>query len=77
MTWNANGLQQRLRKLEIFLHDNYVDIALISETHFTYCRITGYRAYWTLHPSNCARGGTAVFVKNSIKHYKQEEIRED
>ena len=80
MTWNANGLRQCWRELEAFLHDNHIDIALISETHFTdkdYCRITGYQAYWTMHPSGAARGGTAVFVKQTIRHYPQQEICED
>lgn len=35
VTWNANGLSQRVNELEIFLNLNHIDIALISETHFT------------------------------------------
>ncbi len=80
ITWNSNGLLQRLRELQVFLHTNHIDIALISETHFTnqnFVRIHGYRAYWTTHPSGNARGGTAIFVKQSIAHYQKEEIRED
>src|SRR6266576_3363435 len=80
MTWNANGLRQRCRKLEVFLHDNHIDIALISEIHFTnkdHCRIAGYQGYWTLHPSGAARGGAAVFIRQTIKHYPQQEICEN
>src|SRR6266576_7305159 len=79
MTWNANGLRQRCRELEVFLHDNHIDIALISETHFTdkdHCKIAGYQAYWTTHPSGTAQGGTAILVKRTIKHFLQQEIRE-
>ena len=79
MTWNANSLRQRCCELEVFLHDNHIDIALISETHFTdkdHCKIAGYQAYWTTHPSGAARGGTAILVKRTIKHFLQQEIRE-
>lgn len=79
ITWNANGLIQRAHELEIFLRTNNVDIALISETHFTnknYIRIKGYSAYWTTHPSERARGGTAILIKQNIQHFQQEEIRE-
>ena len=66
MTWNANGLRQRCRELEVFLHDNHIDIALISETHFTdkdHCKIAGYQAYWTTYPSGAEWGRTAILVK--------------
>ncbi len=80
MTWNANGLRQRCRELEVFLHDNHIDIALISETHFTdkdHSKIAGYQAYWTTHPSGTARGGTAILVKWTIKHFLQQEFRKE
>lgn len=82
ITWNANGLCQRVHELESFLHINSIDIALISETHFThlsYIKINGYTAYWTTHPSGRARGGTAVLIKKNITHYHnwQAENREE
>lgn len=79
ITWNANGLNQRARELELFLSTNHIDIALISETHFSnknYLKIRGFDTYWTTHPSERARGGTAVIVKQNIQHFQQEEIRE-
>lgn len=79
VTWNANGLNQRAQELETFLHTNNIDIALISETHFSnksYIKITGFNSYWTTHPSERARGGSAVLIKNNIKHHQQENIRE-
>ena len=80
ITWNANGLNQRAHELEIFLHTNNIDIALISETHFSnknHFKIRGFDSYWTTHPSERARGGSAVLIKSNIKHYQQENIREN
>jgi len=45
---------------------------LISETHFTtrsYFKIPNYVTYDTQHPDGTAHGGTAILIKNSIKHY--------
>lgn len=80
ITWNANGLNQRAQELEVFLNINHIDIALISETHFTnksYIKFNGYKSYWTTHPSERARGGTAVIIKQNITHYEQNDIREN
>lgn len=70
MTWNANGLNERTQELEIFLRTMNIDIALISETHFTnksYIKIKGFEAQWTNHPSERARGGSAIIIKENIK----------
>lgn len=80
VTWNANGLSQRVNELEIFLNSNHIDIALISETHFTtrsYIKIRECTSYHTTHLSGRARGGTAVLIKKNIQHFQLEEIRED
>jgi len=79
ITWNANGLLERARELEIFLRTHNIDIALISETHFSdksYIKIFGYNIHWTTHPSDRARGGSAIIIKNNIKYHRQEDIRE-
>ncbi|CAB0020409.1 unnamed protein product [Nesidiocoris tenuis] len=34
----------------------------------------GYKCYHALHPSNRARGGSAVLVKETIKHYESTKI---
>ncbi|KAI5720084.1 hypothetical protein M8J77_001627 [Diaphorina citri] len=34
------------------------------------CHIRGYRFYHTIHPSNNARGGSGVFIKEHLKHYE-------
>lgn len=35
--WNTNGLVQCKQKLEDLLHDDTIDIVLISEIYFTTC----------------------------------------
>lgn len=80
LTWNANGLNERALELENYIQDNKIDIALISETHFThknYIKIKGYNAYWTIHPSGRARGGSAIIIKDYIKHHQNSNIQED
>lgn len=71
--WNANGLQSRKNELEVFLHQNSIDVALISETHLTSTvntpKICNYDVYLANHPSGQARGGSAVIIKKSLHHY--------
>jgi len=46
---------------------------LVSETHFTIwttLKLRGYRIYTTEHPISRAHGGTAIIIKESIKHYE-------
>lgn len=78
MNWNANGLNERAQELEIFLRMKNIDIALISETHFTnksHIKIKGFDAHWTNHPSERARGGSAIIIKENIKYHIQESIQ--
>ncbi len=80
VTWNANGLLQRVNELELFLCSNHIDLAQISETHFTsknYLKIPGYTVYSTTDPSGRARGGIAILIKHNIQHFRLEEIREE
>lgn len=76
LTWNANGLTDRRQELETFLHTEMIDVALISETRFTrmtHISIKNYRIYTTNHPSGNSHGGTAVIIKNNLKHYSIED----
>lgn len=60
VTWNANGLTERKQELELFLTTEKIDIALISETRFTFktqMTINGYQMYTTNHPSGTLTGG--------------------
>lgn len=80
MLWNSNGLQKHLTSLQLVLDTRNIDICLISETHFTketYVTLKNYQIYHTIHPKNCARGGSAVIVKNSVKHYEDEKLQTD
>jgi hypothetical protein len=81
-TWNANGINNinnnRKQEIEIFLKTRNIDVCLISETHSTeqtHFKINGYNVYETIHPQNQARGGSAVIVKESIKHYEDFSIQ--
>lgn len=81
--WNANGLTTHKLELEKFLILNRIDVMLISETHLTdknNFKIFGYRIYKNDHPNNKAHGGTAILIRNRIKHHpihsnQSEEIQ--
>lgn len=77
MEWNANGLSQHQRELEAVLNTENIDICLVAETHFTkesFTRIKNYLIYHTMHPSNTARGGSAIIIKNNLKHHEEEKF---
>jgi hypothetical protein len=77
VTWNANGLLQHRNELQMFLDIKKIDICLVSETHFTnesYIRLKGYCVYHTIHPSNAARGGSAVIIRDSVQHFEEISI---
>lgn len=78
--WNANGLIARAKELILFILQNNIDVMLISEIHFThksYVRIPNYSVYNTQHPDGTAHGGTAIIIKNSIKHQEAKQYTED
>jgi len=57
IAWNANGLVQRKKELDDFLHNENIDIALVLEIHFTHwtvLKIRNYNIYTILHPSGKA-----------------------
>jgi exonuclease III len=76
MKWNANGLQHHQHEPEVILSTENIDICLTSETHFTkeyFIRFKNYITYHTIHPANTARGGSAVRIRNNIKHFEEEK----
>ena len=76
--WNANGLSKHKNELQAFLRDQNIDIMLISETHFTkknYIKFNRYNVYHTMHPNGTAHGGSAIVIKNNIKHHVINEYR--
>ena len=80
MLWNANGLHKYKKELEVVLETEKIDVFLIAETHFTnesYFKIKNFETYHTIHPMNCARGGSAVIVRSSIKHHEDVETSSD
>lgn len=53
---------------------------LISETHFTtrsFLRIPKYKLYHTIHPDGTAHGGTAVIIRDNIKHHETNSYNEN
>lgn len=72
IAWNAGGLSStKALEFGVTLKELQIDIALISETHFTKEQrwlFQGYKMYNSRHPSNNARGGASVIVKQNIKH---------
>ena len=78
--WNSNGLQQRALETKTFINNNNTDILLVLETHFTpkgYMKIPYYTIYDTKHPSGKAHGGTAVIIRNDIKHYLHSQVNKE
>ena len=72
--WNANGLNRQSQRdeLTVLLQEKRIDIALITETHFTsrsYLYITNYTTYRTDHPDDTAHGGSAILIRNTVSHY--------
>jgi len=75
--WNANGLTQHSQEVKTFITLQNIDIMLITETHYTeksYIKIPNYAIYNTRHPDGTAHGGTAIIIRNSIKHYEKEKF---
>ncbi|MXP61717.1 endonuclease/exonuclease/phosphatase family protein, partial [Pantoea sp. Taur] len=71
LLWNANGLQNHRDELDLFLHDNKIDIALLTETHFTsrsYFYIRDYITYRADHPDNTSHAGSCILIHKSLPH---------
>jgi exonuclease III len=65
LQFNANGLKNHINVLETVLYNKRIDIALITETHFTkysHINIPGYKVLNTNHPDNTAHGGVAIII---------------
>ena len=59
------------------LVEQKIDVCLISETHFTresYLKLRDFEVYHTIHPSNCARGGSAVIINTGVLHHEDVKI---
>jgi hypothetical protein len=59
--------------LENFLNLHKIDVALISETHFTtrtMLKIPAYKIYHIPHPDDTAHGGAVVIIRSTIPHHE-------
>lgn len=77
-TWNINGLAPNKTELELFINNNQLDVVLISEAHCTdksKIKIKGCNTYVTKHPDGTGHAGTALVIRNSIKHQVLPEYR--
>lgn len=77
--WNANGLCKHTQEIIQFLQIFDIDILLISETHFTSrscIKVPNYIVYNTLHPDEMAHGGTAIIIRQNVKHHIREEYKQ-
>jgi hypothetical protein len=73
-------LQNHKEEIKLFLNQNFMDILLISGTHFTtknYFRLPRYKLYYTNHPDGTAHGGIAIIIKETIEHYELLKYEED
>jgi exonuclease III len=73
-------LQNHKEETKLFLKQNFIDILLISETHFTtknYFSLPRYKLYYTNHPDVTAHRGTAILKKEMIEHYELLKYEED
>lgn len=74
MTWNCNGLNNKQKPLIDFLSKYDIDICMLQETReklgfdFCFCKFHDYEVYTSPSSSGKANGGTAVLIKNNIKH---------
>jgi exonuclease III len=79
--WNANCQTQHTKELKTFICIHNINVMLISETHFTEKKVNlklpNYAVYHTNHTPGTARGGTAIIIKNSIKHRQLKDYSQD
>lgn len=79
-TWNINGLSPNISELEAIITLNKLDIVLISESHSTSNNtfsMRGFKIYHTPHPDGTSHAGSAIVIKNSIKHSLIESYSTD
>lgn len=71
MIWNAQGIQKKSHEFFYFLHENSIDISLVSETHLSSndsCSHPDYFTYRLDRNDDCRGGGVAIFIKRNVKH---------
>jgi len=76
--WNANGLCHHAQEVKQFIISLDLDILLVSETHFTersHISIPNNHISRTDHSDKTAHGGTAVIIRQNLKHHVRAEYR--
>jgi exonuclease III len=69
-----------MQERKTFLHNNSIDVMLISEEHYTnrtHLKIPNYNIYNTQYPDGTAQAGTAIIIKQNIKHYERMEYKQE
>jgi exonuclease III len=69
-----------VQEIKLFIQPFNLDILLASENHFTnrsYITIPNYNIHYSNHPDETAHGGTAVIIKQNVKHYVTAEYRHE
>lgn len=80
LSWNANGLKNHKDEFLITLQEKIIDIALISETHFTNnysLNLPVFRSYQTNHPDGTAHAGAAIYVRSSLASHQLTNFQTD
>lgn len=77
--WNINGLPPNKHEVELFITHNKIDILLISESHMTDEKaivIKGCNIYYTNHPDGTSHAGSAIVIKDAIKHHSLQDFKQ-
>ena len=72
LEYTTKGAIPKNKKWQIVLDTEKIDVCFISETHFTkqsFIKFKGLKVYHTIHPENAAKGGSAIIVRDNIKHH--------
>lgn len=76
--WNSNGIANHKEELELFLDQHKIDVLIVWKTHLTSknnFKLYGYACYSNNHPDDKSCGGTAIFIKNRIRHHALPNIQ--
>lgn len=74
LSWNCNGIEQKIPELTAFVNENKIDIILLGETRISPKRkltIPNYFTYRTDRPKTTNTpnaGGTAILIRKNISH---------
>ena len=77
MHWNAEGVAGKIDALEVFLHENKVDVCCIQETHLTVeknFKIRGYQKPFRNDRIGRKKGGVMTLVRNGIQAIETQKF---